>query len=164
MDLKPAKKEDDGDAHESDGECPVSQVAVRSRGRGELVKDTGIDNSSQAEEEAPGDICARAGEPSRLMKNSREEITATQSVETGAATWMSKKARNATEDVAAKRLEEESVLVAKLAQDLKRLQKQRKADKASRALGLVAPASIQQGNQGGGWLSKVSKERSPRGD
>jgi hypothetical protein len=156
MDLKPAKKEDDGDAHGSDGECPVSQVAVRSRG--ELVKDTGIDNSSQAEEEAPGDICLRTGEPSRVMKNSREEVTATQSVETGAATRMSKKARNVTEEVAAKRAEEESVLVAKLAEDLKRRPKQRKVVKASKALGLVAPASIQQGNQGDGWLSKVAKQ------
>jgi len=97
----------------------------------------------------------RTGKPSQLMKNSREGVTATHAVETGAATWLSKKARNTTEEVATKRVEEERA--AKRAEAEERL---RAADRAARVAprGLMAPALPKQGNQGGGWLSKVSKE------
>jgi hypothetical protein len=84
------------------------------------------------------------------MKNSKEEVTATHAVETGTATGMGKKSRNAIE-VVAKRAE---ALVAW----------QRAADKAARdaSRGLMTPASSKQGNQGDGWFSTTKVEAAIR--
>ena len=87
------------------------------------------------------------------MKASWEEVTATHTVETGAATWISKKAGHVTEEVAVKRAEGQRARQRAVGWEV-----------MVGARGLMAfPALVKQRNAGGGWLSNVIKEVEAKG-